>query len=66
MPRWQLLIADEKIPVPDRNLIHKKEFIMPTTIALRRARRDARQGKRPTTQAPHWLSAKREPPAHHG
>ena len=32
-------------------ILRGKDFIMPKAIALRRARRDARQGKKPNTQA---------------
>jgi hypothetical protein len=49
------LIADEKAPAPDKELIRRKELLMPTTIALRRARQDARQGKKPTTQAGEFI-----------
>ena len=32
-------------------IVGEEEYIMPKAIALRRARRDARQGKKPNTQA---------------
>jgi hypothetical protein len=36
-------------------ILRRKEFIMPKAIALRRARRDARQGKKPNTQAGEFI-----------